>query len=134
MNETNTLRLIMLALGRECRQTRVFRNNTGMAYQSNNVIKKGNTITLIDYRVVQAGLFVGSSDLIGLTKIIITPEMVGKCIAAFTAIEGKGDKGVVSKEQKAFINMVNEFGGIAGVARNEEQAVNLIKNHLINGL
>lgn len=135
MSETNDLRLMMLALGKDCKNVRIFRNNTGKAYQANKVLRVGNTITLTDYRVVEAGLCVGSSDLIGLTMITITPDMIGKQVAVFTAIEGKTNRGVASEAQNNFINMVNNFGGIAGVARGEQQAVELIKKHeLSNGL
>lgn len=136
MSELYDTKEIMLALGRECRDTRVFRNNTGMAYQSNNVVKKGSSILLHDYRIVQAGLCVGSSDLIGLTKVTITPRMVGMVIAAMTALEiktltGKGP----TKEQENFISFINKSGGIAGVARGCEQAVDVIKKHpLFNGI
>lgn len=130
MNETNESRLIMIELGKSCPDTRVFRNNTGMAYQSNNIKKHPNgSITLFDYRVIYAGLCVGSSDLIGLTSIVITPDMVGKRIATFTAIEVKSEKGVVSGPQQDFMNFVTAFDGIAGVARSPQEAVDVIKKH-----
>ena len=66
---------------------------------------------------------VKSSDLIGFTKIVITPDMVGKTVAVFTAIEVKRpdwnpNKKLDAKEtaQLNFINWVRKNGGLAGFA------------------
>lgn len=68
---------------------------------------------------LQYGLCKGSSDLIGWTTIEVTPEMVGKKIAVFTAIEVKTTDSL-RKEQKDFLNLVEQSGGIADVARSTE--------------
>lgn len=64
-----------------------------------------------------------SSDLIGITKVTITQEMVGKVIGIFTAIEvkkedWKEDKKLDSREtaQNNFINFIKAQGGLAGFA------------------
>ena len=62
-----------------------------------------------------------SSDLIGITSITITPEMVGRTIGVFTAIEVKTEGWETSKakltdreqHQVNFINWVISRGGIA---------------------
>lgn len=54
----------------------------------------------------------GGSDLIGYKIITITPDMVGKRVAVFTAIETKIKGGTKSSEQKLFIEAVNKNGGI----------------------
>ena len=89
--------------------TRLFRNNTaiGVAYD----FKNKKLITPI--RPIRAGLFKGSSDCIGWESIIVTPNMVGKRIAIFKAVEMKTLKGKATKEQENFIRIVNLFGGIA---------------------
>lgn len=84
----------------------MFKNNVGKLRD-----ERGNIVTF--------GLCKGSSDLIGWTPITITPEMVGKKIAVFTAVEVKLDKHgkyQATKEQKQFINVVRNNGGFAGVA------------------
>lgn len=84
----------------------LFKNNVGMYTDS-----KGN--------VIRYGLCKGSSDLIGWTPIVITPDMVGKKVAVFTAVEVKKNKFGKYKAtdlQKAFIAAVNKAGGKAGVA------------------
>ena len=91
---------------------RLFRNNTG---------------ALLDMqgRLVKFGLCKGSSDLIGFRSITITPDMVGQKIAVFSAIEVK-DKGKATVEQKNFINIINNAGGYAGVAKNVNDAKKIL--------
>ena len=63
---------IRLACGRGA--VRLWRNNTG---------------ALVDQqgRFVRFGLCKGSSDLIGLRSVVVTPKMVGQRIAQFVALE-----------------------------------------------
>jgi len=98
---------IRLACGR--RAVRLWRNNTG---------------ALVDQqgRFVRFGLCKGSSDLIGLRSLEITPEMVGQRVAQFVALEVKTASGVVSSEQRAFVQLVQQLGGVAAVCRSIEQA------------
>lgn len=67
----------------------------------------------------------GSSDLIGLKRVTITPEMVGKTVAVFTAIEVKAGSSV-RPDQVAFLGKVLRYGGIAGVAYCVDDAVKLL--------
>jgi hypothetical protein len=68
-----------------------------------------------------------SSDLIGFTEVRITPEMVGKIFAIFTAIEVKhpnwvykpSDKRAVA--QRAFLDWVRAHGGIAGFCQSIDE-------------
>ena len=100
----------------------IFKNEVGADWQgeidrNNSVIPQ--RIVLKNCRRVTYGLCTGSSDLIGWTPITITPDMVGKKIAVFTAVEVKLDKNgkyQATKEQKQFISVVRNNGGFAGVA------------------
>jgi hypothetical protein len=63
-----------------------------------------------------------SSDLIGVTMRTMGPEDIGKTYALFTAIEVKEPgwtyKGTPREvAQKAFIDWVQSFGGLAGFAQ-----------------
>lgn len=69
----------------------------------------------------------GGSDLIGLTPVKITQDMVGKTIGVFTAIEVKTERGKATKQQQKFIDSIIKNGGIAGVARSAGDALNIIK-------
>jgi hypothetical protein len=128
MKETNITRIIMLALSKIGRVTS-FRNNVGLGWQGETSRLKDGSIIIRNPRPLHAGLCTGSSDLIGWTQREITPDMVGKKVAVFTAIEVKGERGTVSKEQLAFINRVRECGGIAGIARTPDEAVHLIDGY-----
>jgi hypothetical protein len=99
----------------------IFRNNTGSLQDANG-------------RRVDFGLCKGSSDLIGWTEIEITPAMVGKKVAVFTAIEvkqfGWKPSGQKQKEhferQLNFINQVKQSGGYAGVAYSIDDALKTV--------
>lgn len=47
-----------------------------------------------------------------------------------SGIEVKSARGRVTTEQQAFIDMVRELGGRAGVARSESEAVRIIEGKL----
>jgi len=60
-----------------------------------------------------------SSDLIGITMVTVTPEMVGRQIGIFTAIEVKASKwkrpsNTREEAQENFIKWVKSCGGLAG--------------------
>ena len=63
----------------------------------------GNTI-LRGARQIRAGLCVGSCDLIG-----IAPG------GRFLGLEGKTGKAVAKPHQRAYIELINDLGGLAGV-------------------
>lgn len=85
----------------------------------------GTFRALHDEGIVTIGV-PGMSDLIGFRSTLITPEMVGKWIAAYTSIEVKSARGTFRKGQRPWLNMVDAAGGIAGVARSVAQAHALI--------
>lgn len=101
---------IHLALGSGA--SRLWRNNTGALKDSTG-------------RLVRYGLCKGSADLIGLRTVTITPDMVGQQLAVFAAIEVK-DRGRLTPEQTAFLTMVQQAGGLAGVARSVEEARSIL--------
>ena len=109
-NEAYVQNKIRLAVGSG--SVRLFRNNTG---------------ALLDMqgRLVKFGLCKGSSDLIGFKSVTITPDMVGQKVAVFSAIEVK-DKGKATVDQKNFINIINEAGGYAGVAKSVDDAKKIL--------
>lgn len=71
----------------------------------------------------------GGSDLIGFHTLTIKPDMVGKRVAVFLAVECKSSKGKLTSEQTAFIEYVKSSGGIAGVANSAESALNIITQY-----
>lgn len=67
----------------------------------------------------------GGSDLICVTPVKITADMVGKTVGVFTAIEVKNKTGRVSVHQQRFIDHITALGGFAGVARSPEEALKI---------
>ena len=112
--ETNIMHRVMLALSKA--GAVVFRNNVGVAVAPNG-------------GVVRYGLCNGSSDIIGWKPVTITPDMVGKTVAVFVAVETKSARGRTSKEQDNFITRVREAGGITGVARDESEALSILQHN-----
>jgi hypothetical protein len=125
MNETNLTRAIMLKVGSMLQNVRIFRNNVGTGW-TGKVIHQGSRVIIENPRPLHAGLCQGSSDLIGWTTVEVTPEMVGAKVALFTAVEVKTPTGRVSAEQANFIQRVRQAGGIAGEARSEADAIQLL--------
>lgn len=110
MNETDIMREIQTKVGGP--DIRLFRFQCGR-------------FQLIDGRWINVGV-PGMSDLIGLRSITITPEMVGRTLAVFAAVEVKSATGRATEEQKLFIEMVSSLGGFAGVARSVQEATELL--------
>ncbi len=92
---------------------RLWRNNTGALKDATG-------------RLVRYGLCPGSSDLIGLRQVTITPDMVGQRVAVFSAIEVK-DRGRPTDQQQAFVAMVQQAGGLAGIARSVPDALSILR-------
>lgn len=126
MSEASVQQDIRLAASR--RNAYLWRNNSG-AFQD----ERGNWIRYglaNDSKRLNEEL--KSSDLIGFTPVVITPDMVGKVVAIFTAIEVKpgGWNGVRSAREKAqdrFIQLVRAFGARAGFAASVEDACNVME-------
>ena len=73
-------------------------------------------MTLADARMIQAGLTKGGADIIG-----VAPD------GRFLAVEVKTETGRIRPEQEVFLQVVRKAGGIAGVARSVEEALQLIQ-------
>ena len=104
--------------------SRLFRNNSGVLMNPAKIPVRfglGNESKKLNKKIK-------SSDLIGITPIEITPEMVGKTVGVFTAYEVKpvGFKKRETYSEKSrefgqnnFINLIKKFGGIAGFTTND---------------
>lgn len=98
--------------------TRIERDGPVMLHKGDWVVKQG--------RRTQFGLCVGSSDLIGWRAVTVTPNMVGRRIARFLALEVKTSTGRATDDQKNFIEAVRKNGGLAGVVRSPDEAIALL--------
>lgn len=121
--ETKIQRNQMLALSEDGRL--VFRNETARAWVGQVIHKAGDQVTLKGAQMLPFGLCVGSADIIGITPVIITPEMVGTTVGVFSAWETKTKTGKPSDEQKKFLRAVRKFGGFSGIARTIKEALSI---------
>lgn len=126
MNETNITRSIQLAVSK-LRNVRLFRNNVGMGWAGQSNRLPSGEVIIKNPRPLHAGLCEGSSDLIGWKTITITPDMVGKEVAVFVAVEVKTEKGRPTDGQLNFIAEVNRSGGVGFVARGADESVRILK-------
>lgn len=113
---------------------RLFRNNVGRAWVGNDqkITRSGmyhveaGSVILGNARPFKAGV-PGMSDLIGWMPVEITPDMVGKTLAVYTAVETKTPRGRATAEQKQFLDVVARSGGRAGIARTDGDLDNILR-------
>lgn len=112
---------------------RLFRNNVGVGWVGKHTRLADGSILIENPRPLHAGLTSGSGDLIGWTPVTITADMVGRRVAVFTSIEVKSRGGRLRKGQQHWADTVNAEGGIAGIARSDEQAIEIIQGYRYRG-
>ena len=110
--------------------TLLYRNNVRLVFTGDVKQHVGVSVNIFNARPIKFGLCPGSSDLIGWTTIEITPEMVGRSVAVFTAVEVKSATGRASKKQKNFIKRIHDCGGIAGIARSLDDAESIVNRYI----
>ena len=139
MTEAEIQHAIRLTCGRGA--TALWRNETGVSEhgwkqavgRAIAALRRGNiqaaliALTKPKLSRVRYGLCKGSADLIGLTEVTIRPEHVGQTLGVFTAIEVKTDTGRVSPEQVQFLDLVTRRHGIAFVARDADEAAEILR-------
>lgn len=137
MKEQNVLKTIMLAVCNGPR--RLWRSNAGQGWTGDVIRNTRSTpmtvtigpgdVVIRNPRPFRAG-FKGLSDLTGYTSVKVRPEDVGKTVAVFSAVEVKAARGRETQDQRAFIDRVQQAGGFAGIARCEEDAEAILRDHL----
>ena len=106
---------------------RLWRNETAGAWVGKvHGRTKAGDLVLRGARMIQAGLCVGSSDLIGL-ETVVCPVCEEWRVGRFTAVEVKTPKGRGSDQQKTYVRVVNSLGGLAGFATSPEAVAKLLR-------
>jgi len=102
----------------------LMRNNSGACVDNTGRLVRYGLGNISKAQTAQ----IASSDLIGITKIVVTPDMVGQTLGIFTAVEVKKElwnpeKKLSGREkaQQAFINWVKTNGGFAGFANSVDK-------------
>jgi len=114
-SESTILKRVQVAASE--RGARLMRNNVAKSWVGESIFQADGSVVISNPRRLNAGLAVGSSDLIGWTPQIVTAEMIGRTVAVFTAVETKSRGGRLTTDQALFIKIVKDAGGIAGVCR-----------------
>lgn len=109
---------------------RLFRNNTGSAWQGQVIQRTAERLVLGKPRPVRFGLTLGSSDLIGWRTVAITEDMVGREIAVFTAFEVKTQGVWLTDQQAHFLEVVKRAGGLAEKVDSVENAAAILASPL----
>lgn len=122
VTETDIMRKIRIAVSKK--GARLFRNHVGLSYTR-------------DGRPMRHGLGNGTSDLIGFIPVEVTPDMVGKKVGIFFAVEVKKPKAKTNKkhleDQLQFLDFVCQNGGI-GIMCDSTTAVEEIINNYKGGI
>lgn len=115
-----------------------FRTNVGKAWTGNEILrpKSGQPVQVTLYpgdvlirkaRPFSTGMPPGASDINGMTRVLVTPQMVGTTLAVFTAIEVKKPGEKRTPEQVNYQRQVKESGGLCGVACSAEDALRIVQ-------
>jgi hypothetical protein len=108
----------------------LFRNNSGaMQDQTGRLVRYG-----LANNSKQMNENFKSSDLIGITPVTITQEMVGAVIGVFTACEIKSSswkfKGTKRETaQQNFIDFIKARGGLAGFCKSVDDFLKIIRKN-----
>jgi hypothetical protein len=136
-NESLVRKQVLLTIGKSF-LCRIFPNPRG-----NGVVGKTKRLDTGEWLAkgsrVEFGLNEGASDFIGIRSIEVTPDMVGKKVGLFMAIETKApnwkpptinDKQGWRRfvQQYHFIKMVRDLGGVAGFAMSGDDAEEFVFN------
>lgn len=110
---------------------RLFRMNIGLAWVGDVTKNRDGSITIRNPRPFRSGVK-GMSDLIGWTPVVITPDMVGKTVAVYAAVETKSARGGAFEDQKNFVSAVHRAGGKAGIAKVDEDLDAILRGGLFD--
>lgn len=125
MKESSILRQVRLEATKHGRFVRV---NVGQGWTGKvtRIARRGvvevdaGDVVIRQARPFQAGPPAGTADLLGVTRVTVTPDMVGKVIGVATAIETKTAKGKQRDEQKIFERVMVAQGGMYVLARSAD--------------
>jgi hypothetical protein len=125
MTESKILAKVFRKLGAR-QDVKVFRNNVARAWVGKVISHTPQRTVLQNARPLHAGLFKGSSDLVGWMERPITQADVGKTIAQFVSLEAKTETGRCTPEQQNWLTAVCRAGGLGYVVRSDAEASLLI--------
>lgn len=125
MQESTIQSQIMLAM---CRSgAYVLRVNAGEFWGGKIIAHTGDKLLLGHPTKIQ-GAPKGTSDLIGCRTVTVTPEMVGKQVGIFVALEVKKPGESPRPEQLNYLDVMRRRGAITGWARSPDEALRILED------
>lgn len=106
-------------------ETRIFRQQSAMAWAGKVVHRTPTTVTLANPYPLRMGT-PGMADLGGLTSVIITPAHVGQRVAIDVQIECKAIGKYPTPDQRNYLATMQALGARSGIARSVEDARRII--------
>jgi hypothetical protein len=119
VTERTLLSEILLACSRGA--SRLFRINSGQGWTGRVLSHTPERLVLEHPRPFHAAPK-GFSDLIGWRTVTVTPDMIGKRIAVFCAVEVKTGSVRLTDEQRALLDAVRAAGGVGACVRSVDEA------------
>jgi hypothetical protein len=134
MSSTGTALMNRVLIALSAAGLTVWRNNTAVGWAGKSLSlrpgeiyrARGGERVVFNARPVRAGLCEGSSDIVGIEAVTITPDMVGRTVAIFHAWEVKDGSGRLSAPQRRFLEHVEDRGGVAAVVRSVDEALQAV--------
>lgn len=123
MTEHDLMNLIRRELSNG--DTRLFRQNAGRGWVGESKRTRTGAVLIQNPRPLIVG-FPGLSDIGGWRTVEITPDMVGRKLAVYVALEVKTPKGRPTEDQVRFVTAVQKAGGMAGIVRSVEDAAKVL--------
>jgi hypothetical protein len=105
---------------------RLFRINSG-SFWGGKVIAHDGKRLLLENPTKVMGAKAGTSDLLGVVSVFITPQMVGQTFGRFVAIEVKKPGEKPKPHQEQFLAIMRSLGALAGSAQSVAEAVAIIE-------
>lgn len=131
MDENSVLRRVWLRMQGI---STLFRVQTGKAWVSGGgkvrrmpngdvIVPFGRPVAL-GFGMVNGDPVDGTSDLVGMTHVTVTQEMVGHALPVFTGFETKNSEGGrASEAQQGFVGFIKNAGGIAAIVSDPTEAI-----------
>lgn len=76
--------------------------------------------------MVRFGLGVGSPDIVGYKEVLIDSSMIGQTIAVFVGLEVKLPGEKPRADQRHWLGLLAQAGGVAAVVTNVEEALDAV--------
>jgi hypothetical protein len=117
--------LAAIQLAHSRHDTRLWRANAGRAWQGEPIERSPGRLVLKHPRAVQLAP-PGFPDLFGLRSVKITPELIGRTLPVFVAMEVKTGTGRTNEAQDLFLDLLRSLHAFHGVARSVEDSTTIL--------